>query len=114
MLNSACDPHFRSEDLVDIETLVELAKQQEQLVREKGADWTAGGVSFWGSEVTKAVDTGEHADVSKAIFSMLKATCLFDSVFIGISRDTYLTSDMELTIAANGAVMHKRVPVVPG
>lgn len=68
-------------------------------------------MSFFGGEVVKAVNTGEHDDVSKAIIQMLMATWLFDSLYCGITAAHYLESDMEFTIAADSAVAHKRVSI---
>ena len=109
VLNSDGEPHFKSEDQFDIENLFEISKSREQNARDKGAEWTAGAVSFFGSEVVKAVNTGEHKDVSKAIIQMLMAAWLFDSLYCGITATHYLESDMKFTIAADGAVAHTRV-----
>lgn len=109
VLNADGEPHFQSEDQFDIEYLFEITKTREQNAREQGAEWTAGAVTFFGGEVVKAVNTGEHNDVSKAIIKMLMATWLFDSLYCGITAAHYLESDMEFTIAADSAVAHKRV-----
>ena len=109
VLNANGEPHFKSEDQFDIENLFEIAKTREQNARDKGAEWTAGAVSFFGSEVVKAVNTGEHNDVSKAIIQMFMAAWLFDSLYCGITANHYLESDMKFTIAADGAVAHTRV-----
>jgi len=109
VLNTDGDPHFQSEDKFDIENLFGVAKTREQNARDKGAEWTAGAVTFFGSEVVKAVNTGEHGDVSKAIIQMLMATWLFDSLYCGITAAHYLESDMKFTITADGAVAYTRV-----
>lgn len=85
VLNADGEPHFKSEDQFDIENLFETAKASEQNARDKGAEWTAGAVSFFGSEVVRAVNTGEHNDVSKAIIQMLMAAWLFDSLYCDIT-----------------------------
>lgn len=109
VLNSDGEQHFQSEDQFDVKNLIEIAKSREQNALEKGAEWTAGAVSFFGSEVVKTVNTGEHNDVSKAIIQMLMAAWLFDSLYCGITVIHYLESDMKFTIAADGAVAHTRV-----
>ena len=111
ILNADGEPHFQSEDQFNIENMFEIAKTREQSARDKGAEWTAGAVSFFGSEVVKAVNTGEHGDVSKAIIQMLMATWLFDSLYCGTTTTHYLESNMKFTIAADGAVAHTRVSV---
>lgn len=112
VLNADGEPHFKSEDQFDIKNLIEIAKEREQNAREKGAEWTAGAVSFFGGEVVKAVNTGEHDDVTKAIIQMLMAAWLFDSLYCGLTATHYLESDMRFTIAADGAVAHTRVDAV--
>jgi hypothetical protein len=110
VLNSSGEPHFRAEDEVDLENLFVMAKEREQKVLSMGASTTAGAIAFYGGEVLKAVDSGENDDVTQAIYSMLMATWLFDSLYGEISMATYKASNMEFTISHNGAVMHTRVP----
>jgi hypothetical protein len=109
VINSAGDLHFKSEDEFDIKSLMDIAKSREQSARSKGADWTAGAVSFFGGDVVKAVNTGEHSDLTKAIIQMLMAAWVFDSLYCGITAAQYLESDMQFTITADGAVVHTRV-----
>lgn len=109
VLNAEGEPHFQSEDQFNIENLFEIAKSSEQICRDHGAKFTAGAVSFYGGELIKAVNTGEHADVSKAIMEILQAAWLFDSLFDGVTNAQYLESDMKFTIADNGTVVHTRV-----
>lgn len=110
VLNKIGEPHFRSEDQFNIEELFEIAKPREQIFRSRGAELTAGAVTYFGSEVIKAVDSGEHNDVTKAIIQLLMATWLFDSLYSGVTAALYLKSDMEFTIAADNTVVHTRVP----
>lgn len=110
VLNESGEPHFKSEDKFNLDELFKIANGREQLSRDNGADWTAGAVTFFGGEVVKAVNTGEHADVTKAIIQMLMATWLVDSLYFGVTADQYRESAMKFTIAANGAVAHTRVP----
>lgn len=112
VLNAEGEPHFKSEDEFDIKNLIEIAKEREQNVREKGAEWAAGAVSFFGGEVVKAVNTGEHDDVTKAIIEMLMAAWLFDSLYCNLTATHYLESHMKFTIAADGAVAQTRVDTV--
>ena len=110
VLNADGEPHFQGEDHFKVEHLIEIAKERESTAREKGAEWTAGAVSFFGKEVVTAVNTGENDDVSKAITNMLMASWLFDSLYCGITAAHYLTSDMKFTIGLDGTVAHTRVP----
>ena len=72
VLNSDGEPHFQSEDQFDVKNLIVIAKSREQNAVEKGVEWTAGAVTFFGSEVVKDVITGEHNDVNKAIIQIKK------------------------------------------
>ena len=90
VLNANGEPHFQSEEQFDIKNLIDIAKSREQNARDKGAEWTAGAVSFFGSEVVKAVNTGEHNDLSKATIQILMAAWLFDSLYCGITAAQYL------------------------
>jgi hypothetical protein len=110
VLNAGGEPHFISEEHFDAKNLFVVARSREPQARDQGAEWTAGAVSFFGTEVVKAIDIGEHEDVSKAIVDMLMAAWLFDSLYGGVSEDQYLESDMEFTISHDGAVARSRVP----
>jgi hypothetical protein len=114
VLNAGGEPHFRGEDHFDTGNLLALAKRHEQIVRDKGAEWAAGAVSFFGAEVVKAVNFGEYDDVNRAIVNMCMAAWLFDSMYCGVSTDQYLESDMKFTISHDGAVAHTRIPAGKG
>lgn len=109
VLNAAGEPHFQGEDQINLEILFEFAKTREQISRDKGAEWTAGVVSFFGSEVVQAVNMGEHVDVTRAIMQMLMATWLFDSLYCGITAAHYRESAMQFTVTTGGSVAHTRV-----
>lgn len=110
VLNADGEPHFQSEDQINFKNLMEAAKSHESISRDKGSEWTAGAVSFFGSEVVKAVNTGEDKDVTKAIFQMLMASWLFDSLYCGLTAAHYLESAMKFTITADGVVQYARIP----
>lgn len=113
VLNAAGEPHFQSEDQINIEYLFEIAKIREQDARTHGSDWTSGAVTFSAGEVVKAVNTGEHTDVTKAIFEMVMAVWLFDLLYCDITVAHYNESELEFTISAEGAVAYKRVLINP-
>ncbi|MDR1064106.1 MAG: hypothetical protein LBL48_09315 [Azoarcus sp.] len=114
ILNADGEPHFFGEDHLDTENLFVVAKSREPTARVKGAEWTAGLMSFFGSEVVKAVNFGEHDDVGEAIANLCMAAWLFDSMYCGVRSDQYLESDMKFTISHAGAVVHTRVPAGEG
>jgi len=109
VLNEAGDPHFRAEDQIDLGHFFEMAATREQKVRDMGAEKAAGAIPFWGSEVVKAVNIGENDDVTKAIYPMVMAAWLYDSIFCGVKDAQYRESSLEFTIWANGTVQHRRI-----
>jgi hypothetical protein len=110
VLNEDGELHFKSEDPIEVDKLIESSKDTVQLVREKGAQWAADALPFFAGEVVDAVNTGEHRDVSTAIFQLVKAAWLFDSLYGGITASQYFESDIEFIIAASGAISFKRIP----
>lgn len=111
VLNAAGDPHFRAVDQIEPGHFFKMASEREQMVRDMGAEKAAGAIPFWGSEVVKAVNTGESADVTKAIIPMVMAAWLHDSVYLGVKDEQYRQSRLEFTIWANGIVKHSLVGV---
>lgn len=111
VLNAAGDPHFRAEDQFDPRHFFEFAAAREQKVRDMGEDKAASAIPFWGSEVLKAVETGENDDVTKAILPMAMAAWLYDSIYMGVGEAQYRKSSLEFTIWTNGMVQHKRIAV---
>lgn len=110
VLNASGEPHFKTTQHLNPDKLMAVAKDRVQLAREKGADWTAGAISFYGQELVKAVKVGENKDVDMAVTNMVMAAWLFDSVFGGITADTYRRSSFEFVITNDGIVSHTRLP----
>lgn len=110
VLNAKGEPHFKTTQYLKADTLMAFAKDREQLVRKEGADWTTGLISFYGQELVKAVKVGENKDVDMAVMNMVMAAWLFDSVFCGITADTYRRPKFEFVITDDGIVSHKRIP----
>lgn len=110
VLNAEGDPHFKSEDSINIENLIQISKKNEQNAREKGNEWTAGAISFFGTQLVNAVDSGESDDVSKAVIQMVMASWIHDSIFCGVQAKDYLESDIKYTVTHNGVVAMTRIP----
>ncbi|RQH09592.1 hypothetical protein [Paraburkholderia dinghuensis] len=110
VLNVKGEPHFEAVDHLDIDELLTVAKERVQIARDKGVDWTMGAVTFFGGELVKAVNTGEHRDVTKAIIQMVMAAWLLDSLYFGITEIQYRESEFRFVVANDGAVSHTRVP----
>lgn len=100
--------NFEGEDQFNIEELFKFAQSREQLSRDNGKEWTAGAVPFFGGEVVKAVDSGEHQDITRAIIKLVMSTWLYESLYCGITADDYRVSDMQFSISHDGMVTYTR------
>lgn len=110
VLNVEGEPHFESEDKINLENLFEVAKSKKENARSNGEEWTRGAISFFGSEVVTAVNTGEHKDVTKAIYELVLVTWVYEEMYLGAKTDTFHKSDLHFTITNEGVVLQKRVP----
>ena len=90
--------------------MFELAKAKKQNARIKGEEWTRGAISFFGSEVVTAVNTGENKDVTKAVIELVLVTWVYEEMYLGATTDTFRKSDLNFTITNDGIVMQTRVP----
>ncbi|MCX7205865.1 MAG: hypothetical protein NT086_07760 [Proteobacteria bacterium] len=111
VLNAAGEPHFRQIDYLNFEALIGIAKEREASIRNEGADFAAGAISAFGSEVIKAVNYGNEKDIDRAITNMLMATWMLDSVFLKVSADTYRNTEQHFIISDDGIVQHTRAPL---
>ena len=109
VLNENGDPHFQAEDQIDIDGLFEIAKTKKQNARNKGEEWTRGAISFYGSEVVTAVNTGENKDVTNAINGLLLVTWIYEEMYLGATTDSFRQFDLNFTITHGGVVMQTRI-----
>jgi hypothetical protein len=114
VLNEAGEPHFRTIEHLNADKLIEFAKKKEPLARERGANDMVQTVTAFGQLLVEAVNTGEHLDVSMAVMNLVMSTWLLDSLYFGVTADTYHKSAFEFIVAHDGAVIHKRVPATEG
>lgn len=112
VLNADGEPHFQTTQHFDADKLIRVAQDRVQLAREKGADWTAGAISFFGQQLVEAVKVGENHDVDVAVTNMVMAAWVFDSQFGGVTAETYRNASFRFVVADNGIVSHTRLPVV--
>lgn len=110
VLNAAGNPHFETVDHLDIEELLRVARDREQMAREQGVEWTMGAVTFYGTELFSAVQTGEHHELDVAVTNMVMAACLFGLIYGGITGDQYRESHLNFVISESGAVSITRIP----
>ena len=110
VLNAEGEPHFQGEDEINLDNLFELASSRKQTARDKGEEWTRGAISFFGSEVVTAVNTGEHKDVTKAIYEMLLVTWVYEEMYLGATTASFQKSDLNFTITNDGIVVQTKFP----
>lgn len=105
---------FTFEGVVKIngEALISIAKSKEKLVREKGAEFTQGAIPFWGGELVKLTKQGLiGTEVEETAIQVAMAAWLFEHVYGGLSRKTFLQSSLVFTMYPGGAVRYDRVPM---
>jgi hypothetical protein len=110
VLNANDEPHFQGEDQIDLQNLFEVAKSKKQNARDKGEEWTRGAISFFGSKVVTAVNTGENKDVTQAIVELLLVTWVYEEMYLGATTDSFSKSDLHFTITNDGIVAQTKIP----
>lgn len=94
---------------IDPKALIEVAKERVPTVKEKGANWAFDGIPVFAKEYIKAVENGEdERTIDMASISMVQMLWLAESIFLGLSEDKFINSDLEFTIQHDGTVIHKR------
>ena len=110
VLNEESEPHFRAEDHPDVEKLFEIATSKMQGAKTQGEEFTRGAINFWGTEIVAAVNTGEHKDVTKAIYGLLLTVLVYENLFLGATLDSLRSTDWQFTITVDGVVVQTRIP----
>jgi len=98
---------------IDAINLMITAEPREETMRAKGAAWTAGGVSFFGQQLVKAVKAQSTKDMEHAVMQMTMAVWLYQSIYGNLDAETFARSDLFYTVAADGTVRHDRVIARP-
>ncbi|BEM04258.1 hypothetical protein SM14VA4_18660 [Serratia marcescens] len=94
---------------INPKALIEIAKNKASEVKEKGANWAFDGVPVFAKEYIKAVENGEdERTLEMASVSMVQMLWLAESIFLGLSEEKFINSDLEFTIQQDGTVIHKR------
>ncbi|SMG61528.1 hypothetical protein SAMN06265784_1232 [Paraburkholderia susongensis] len=87
-----------------------VAESKEDLVREKGEEWAAGAIPFFGGELINVMKAGELGKaVDKAAIELAMAVWLFDSIYCGLSPEVFVKCDLDLTMWHDGTVVCTRV-----
>jgi hypothetical protein len=104
ILSHDYSPCFISRDEIDDDFLLKGVKSRQQNSIDKGENWTKDGISIFGLEVVKAINSGEHPDLSKAIGQLVIFIMVYEINFLKVSPKTYNNYKMKLTINQSGIV----------
>lgn len=97
-------PCFVSRDEIDDHFLLDAVKSRRENLMRKGEDWAKNGIPVFGLEVVKAVNSGEHPDLSKAIGQLVILLMAYEIIFLKINPDNYRNSIMKIVISQDGIV----------
>ena len=106
------NPVFTAQTEINPVALMVVAEQREEMAREKGVDWIHGAITFFGQELVKVMSTmQENKTIEKAALELAQVTWLFDSIFCGLSAESFVQSDLQFTVTPDGIVKYDRIPV---
>ena len=102
---------FQGQTEVDALNLMVMAETRESLVRSKGRAFTAGAIPFFGAQLVEAARSGKgQREVEKAALDVALAAWLVDSIYDGVTAETFMNSDLRFTMFPGGAVKYDRIP----
>lgn len=98
---------------VDPLRLMIMAEPREQEARRRGRAWTAGAVPFFAQELIEATRANKPTkEVEMQAANAAMAAWLCDSIYDGVTADSFAKSDIVFTLLSNGAVKYDRVPAI--
>ena len=112
ILSQDYSPCFKSRDEIDDDFLLNAVRSRQEHAIDKGEEWIKNGVAVFGLEVIKAVNSGEHPDLSKAIAQLVIILMVYEINFQNINPRTYRKCTMKLTINQNGMVGKTHEPIM--
>lgn len=95
---------------VDALRLMLVAEDREENTRRRGRVWAAGAVPFFAQELLKAIQTGqprESQDLQATNVAM--SAWLYDSIYVGVTAEQFVRSDLTFVLLPDGAVECERV-----
>lgn len=90
--------------------LVQVAKEREPMMREKGKAFTQGAVPFFGEQFIKAVQADDEVEIKKCAMQAAMAAWLADSIYGGVGEDIFKACDLEFNLHPTGMVIYNRIP----
>lgn len=107
ILSHDYSPCFISRDEIDYDILLNGVKSRQELAIKNGENWTKDGISVFGLAVIKAVNSGEHQDLSKAITELAIIIMIHEITFQNIDPNIFRNCKMKLTIDQGGLVIKR-------
>jgi hypothetical protein len=100
---------------IDGPKLIATAQSRENLVRERGQEWTAGAITAFAQEFVEAAEQRyEEAEVGLLATNLAMTAWLNDSIFGGVTAEDFLQSHLIFTISGEDDVSYARVPMSTG
>ncbi|HBU3503367.1 TPA: hypothetical protein MCW43_004971 [Klebsiella pneumoniae] len=94
--------------VVDAEAMIEIAKEREPMMREKGKTFAQGSVPYWCGELVKAVQAGDEERIEYSAINSAMTAWLADSIYSGLTENEFLASDLYFTLEPTGMVRYTR------
>lgn len=112
ILNNQDEPYFRSAEEIPTDEVWNSANQRLVQIKGLGLGKAQEVTPAFASELVKAVNEGEHLDVSKAVFKLtvwIEACRIFsEGRSIDLSKCNPSESDIHLVISSDGGVILSR------
>ena len=95
---------------VDALRLMLVAEDREENTRRRGRVWAAGAVPFFAQELLKTIQTRQPRERQNLqATNVAMSAWLHDSIYVGVTPEQFVRSDLSFVILADGAVECERV-----
>ena|ERR1035437_10161836 len=114
VLDDSFTPIFVAQTEIDALSLMTTAESREAFAREKGQAFTAGAIPYFGQELIKCMQAGKHGDsIENEAIQVAMVAWLHDSIYGGVTAESFVKSDLEFTMTLDGIVKYDRYPSRP-
>lgn len=113
VLDDAFSPVFKYQTEINQLNLMIIAESREKMVKEKGAEWTAGGVTFCGKQLVEKFNASnkKNPDLQKEATETAMALWLFQSIYCGVTAESFMKTNLDLRISPDGTVQSTSHPI---
>ena len=109
ILDNSFRPIFDAETEIDALRLMITAESREAFALEKGEKFTAGAIPFFGQALIKDMQSGKRGDaIDLAAVNVALVAWLHDSIYGGVSAESFVKCDLEFTMTQEGIVKYDR------